>query len=176
LLQIDPREDFTPYLDEKIFIQQLYNEFGRSDARVESEGIEEKEQQHAEEEKEKEQQADAGEEKAADAEGEEEEEKKEGGELEEQKEDFGDSVTSEVGKFAFNLHKNSGFGEAEANDLCAPSNEEDKYSATTPRSVSFREVVHLLRQQMENNMTRKAEMSYQVKYFANMPFNAEEVP
>jgi len=174
LLQIDPREDFTPYLDEKIFIQQLYNEFGRSDACVESEGIEEKEQQHAEEEKEKEQQADAGEEKAADAEGEEEEEKKEGGELEEQKEDFGDSIiTSEVGKFASNLQKISGFGEAEANDLCASSNEEDKCSATTPKSVSFREVVHLLRQQMENNMTTKAEMSYQVKYFANMPFNAE---
>ena len=174
MLQIDPREDFTPYLDEKIFIQQLYDEFGTSDARVESEGIEEKEkeQQQAEEEKGKEQQADAEEEKAADAE--EEEEKKEGGELEEQKEDFGDSIiTSEVGKFASNLQKISGFGEAEANDLCASSNEEDKCSATTPKSVSFREVVHLLRQQMENNMTTKAEMSYQVKYFANMPFNAE---
>jgi len=73
--------------------------------------------------------------------------------------------------------KLSEFGEAEANNLCAPNNGDGtKQNKSSSQAVSFREVVHLMRKNMETNMTREAEMLFQTKYFANIPFNAEEVP
>jgi len=132
---------------------------------VESERIEGSEQEHKAPDL-----ADVKE-KAADAE--EQEEMKEGG-AEENKEHFGDAIKSEAAKRA--LSKLSENGEVQANNLCAPSSED--LDTTSSQGVSFREVVHLLRQNMESNVTREreAEMQFQVKYFANILYNPEEVP
>jgi len=166
LLQIDPREDFLSYLDQGIFFQQHYDDFRTSDSRVESERSE---QEH------KAPDLTDVKEKAADAE--EQEEMKEGG-AEEKKEHFGNAIRSEAAKRA--LSKLSEFGEVQANDLCAPSSEDrlKLFDTASSQGVSFREVVHLLRQNMENNVTREreAEMQFQVKYFANILYDPEEVP
>ena len=72
MLQIDPREEFVAYLDEDIFIQQRYNDYGKSDDHVEQQKAEQKEEKSDQEEAKA---ADAEEIKAADAEKEQEEDK-----------------------------------------------------------------------------------------------------
>jgi len=176
LLQTDPREDFLTYLDEKIFFQQRYNDFKTSDTQVKSKGHGEEERKAAVFEKE-EKKAPVFEE-AADAA---EEEKKEVVE-EEKNETFRDAIKSKVGKIAFDRLKISKFGKIQAKN-CEQSSDEvcidqDKvFSSTSRGGSSFREVVHLLRQSMEKNLiSREGEMLFQVKYFANIQENAEDVP